>query len=91
VANENTYTMHQPFVALAAGAAAAGAPALQLPAPGSAERSVRCRRCGPRLRNSLPFFGNDWIKSGGIGEFTGGGINGCGRLPRRAGAPKTTR
>jgi hypothetical protein len=29
-----------------------------------------------RLRNSFPFFGNDWIRSGGIGEFTGGGVNG---------------
>jgi predicted amidohydrolase YtcJ len=29
-----------------------------------------------RLKNSLPFFGNDWIRSGGIGEFTGGGVNG---------------
>jgi predicted amidohydrolase YtcJ len=31
---------------------------------------------GPRLRNSFPFFGNDWLKTGGIGEFTGGGVEG---------------
>jgi predicted amidohydrolase YtcJ len=29
-----------------------------------------------RLRNSFPFFGNEWLKSGGIGEFTGGGVQG---------------
>jgi hypothetical protein len=29
-----------------------------------------------RLRNSFPFFGNDWLRTGGIGEFTGGGIDG---------------
>ena len=31
---------------------------------------------GPRLRNSFPFFGDEWIKTGGIGEFTGGGVEG---------------
>src|SRR5437762_981380 len=29
-----------------------------------------------RLKNSFPFFGDEWIKTGGIGEFTGGGIEG---------------
>ena len=29
-----------------------------------------------RLRNSFPFFGNDWMRTGGIGEFTGGGVAG---------------
>ena len=32
---------------------------------------------GPRLRNSFPFFGDEWIKTGGIGEFTGGGLEGA--------------
>ena len=41
-----------------------------------------------RLRNSFPFFGNDWLRTGGIGEFTGGGIDGpagdrASRLARR--------
>jgi hypothetical protein len=31
---------------------------------------------GPRLRNAFPFFGDEWIKTGGIGEFTGGGVEG---------------
>ena len=30
----------------------------------------------PRLKNSFPFFGDEWIKTGGIGEFTGGGVEG---------------
>jgi predicted amidohydrolase YtcJ len=29
-----------------------------------------------RLRNSFPFFGDDWMRTGGIGEFTGGGVDG---------------
>ena len=75
VANENTYTMHQPFVALAA--------EQRLPARlrfnylhQDPPTDPSLPTLGPRLRNSLPFFGNDWIRSGGIGEFTGGGING---------------
>ena len=27
----------------------------------------------PRLRNSFQFFGDDWLRTPGIGEFTGGG------------------
>jgi hypothetical protein len=27
-----------------------------------------------RLRNSLPFFGDEWVKTGGIGEITGGKV-----------------
>ena len=29
-----------------------------------------------RLKYSFPFFGDEWIKTGGIGEFTGGGVEG---------------
>jgi predicted amidohydrolase YtcJ len=29
-----------------------------------------------RLKNSFPFFGDDWLRTGGIGEFTGGGVDG---------------
>jgi predicted amidohydrolase YtcJ len=75
VANENTYTMHQPFLALAA--------EQRLPARlrfnylhQDPPNDPSLPTLGPRLRNSLPFFGNDWIRSGGIGEFTGGGVNG---------------
>jgi hypothetical protein len=30
----------------------------------------------PRLRNAFPFFGDDWMRTAGIGEFTGGGMEG---------------
>ena len=36
----------------------------------------RCPRSRNASRNSFPFFGDEWIKTGGIGEFTGGGIEG---------------
>ena len=75
VANENTYTMHNPFVALAA--------EKRMPARlrfnylhQDPPNDPTLPTLSQRLKNSLPFFGNDWIKSGGIGEFTGGGING---------------
>ena len=35
-----------------------------------------------RLRNSFPFFGNEWLKTGGIGEFTGGGVEGLRAIAR---------
>ena len=75
VANENTYTMHNPFLALAAQG--------RLPARlrfnylhQDPPNDPTLPTLSPRLRNSFPFFGNDWIRSGGIGEFTGGGVNG---------------
>ncbi len=75
VANENTYTMHNPFLALAA--------EQRLPARlrfnylhQDPPNDPALPTLSQRLRNSFPFFGNDWIRSGGIGEFTGGGING---------------
>jgi hypothetical protein len=75
VASENTYTMHNPFLALAA--------EKRLPARlrfnylhQDPPTDPTLPTLSQRLRNSLPFFGNDWIRSGGIGEFTGGGING---------------
>jgi predicted amidohydrolase YtcJ len=35
-----------------------------------------------RLRNSFPFFGDEWLKTGGIGEFTGGGVEGLRAIAR---------
>ena len=35
-----------------------------------------------RLRNSFPFFGDEWIRTGGIAEFTGGGIEGLRAIAR---------
>ena len=75
IASENIYTMHQPFLALAA--------EQRLPARlrfnhlhQDPPTDPSLPTLGPRLRNALPFFGNDWIRSGGIGEFTGGGVAG---------------
>jgi predicted amidohydrolase YtcJ len=75
VANENTYTMHNPFLALDA--------EKRLPArlrfnylQQDPPNDPTLPTLSQRLKNSFPFFGNDWIRSGGIGEFTGGGVNG---------------
>jgi predicted amidohydrolase YtcJ len=75
VANENTYTMHNSFLALDA--------EKRLPARlrfnylhQDPANDPTLPTLSPRLKNSFPFFGNDWIRSGGIGEFTGGGVNG---------------
>src|SRR5207244_11609557 len=35
-----------------------------------------------RLKNSFPFFGDDWLRTGGIGEFTGGGLEGLRAIAR---------
>ena len=75
VANENTYTMHNSFLALEA--------EQRLPARlrfnylhQDPPNDPTLPTLSQRLRNSFPFFGNDWMRSGGIGEFTGGGVNG---------------
>jgi len=75
IATENTYTMHFPFLALDR--------EKRMPArlridflhqdPAS---DANLTTLAPRLRHSFPFFGNDWLRTGGIGEFTGGGLNG---------------
>ena len=45
----------------------------------------------PRLRNSFPLFGNDWLRTGGIGEFTGGGVEGLRAIAEPGGAARITR
>lgn len=90
VANENIYTMHEPFLALhregalparlridflhqdPSTALGAGSPTAAPPLP----------TLGPRLRNAFPFFGDEWLKTGGIGEFTGGGVDGLRAIAR---------
>jgi predicted amidohydrolase YtcJ len=72
---ENKYTMHAPFLAL----------------NGAEKLPVRLRvdflledtdpslpELTARLKNSFPFFGNDMMRTGAIGEFTGGGFQGMG-------------
>lgn len=82
LASENTYTMHNPFLALhREGRMPArlrieflhqDAPAANPPLPTLSQR----------LRNSFPFFGDEWIRTGGISEFTGGGIEGLRAIAR---------
>jgi predicted amidohydrolase YtcJ len=81
IANENTYTMHNPFLALDREEA--------LPARlridflhQDAATDTALTTLAPRLRNSFPFFGNDWMRTGGIGEFTGGGLEGLKAIAR---------
>jgi predicted amidohydrolase YtcJ len=81
VASENTYTMHDPFLALHRDR--------KLPArmridflhqdPPTANPPPTLSQ---RLRNSFPFFGDEWMKTGGIGEFTGGGLEGLRAIAR---------
>jgi len=75
IANENTYTMHFPLLALNR---EKNLPARmridflhQDPASDTALTTL-----APRLRNSFPYFGDDWLRTRGIGEFTGGGVPG---------------
>ena len=81
IASENVYTMHFPFLALNR--------ANDMPArlridflhqdPSS---DPTLPTLAPRLRNSFPFFGNDWLRTAGIGEFTGGGLEGLKAIGR---------
>jgi predicted amidohydrolase YtcJ len=75
IASENTYTMHFPFLSLDR--------EKRMPARlridflhQDASTDAALTTLAPRLRHSFPFFGNDWLRTGGIGEFTGGGLNG---------------
>jgi predicted amidohydrolase YtcJ len=75
IANENTYTMHNPFLALNR---EGRLPAVTsgLPPSGCAERESPAAHALAAAAKLLSFFGNEWLKTGGIGEFTGGGVEG---------------
>jgi predicted amidohydrolase YtcJ len=75
IASENVYTMHFPFLALQR---ERNMPARlridflhQDPAT-----DTNLTTLAPRLRNSFTLFGDDWLRTGAIGEFTGGGLAG---------------
>jgi hypothetical protein len=76
VANENTYTMHEPFLALHAEGRMPARLRVDFLHQDSPTATPALPTLGPRLRNAFPFFGDTWMKTGGIGEFTGGGIDG---------------
>jgi len=81
IANENTYTMHNPFLELDRGD---GLPArLRIDfLHQDAATDTALTTLAPRLRNSFQFFGNDWLRTGSIGEFTGGGLEGLKAIAR---------
>jgi predicted amidohydrolase YtcJ len=75
IASENVYTMHFPFIELQR--------ERNLPARLRIDflhqdpaADVALTTLAPRLRNSFQRFGDDWLRTGGIGEFTGGGLSG---------------
>ena len=82
VANENTYTMHDPFMALNRENRMPARLRIDFLHQDPPNANPPLPTLGPRLRNSFPFFGNDWLKTGGIGEFTGGGVEGLRAIAR---------
>ena len=75
IANENTYTMHFPFIALQRERKMPARLRMDFLHQDPAA-DVNLTTLAPRLRNSFQFFGDDWLRTAGIGEFTGGGVNG---------------
>jgi hypothetical protein len=70
IASENTYTMHFPFLALNR---EKNMPArLRIDFLHRDPPSDPTLTLAERLRNSFPYFGDDWLRTRGIGEFTGG-------------------
>jgi predicted amidohydrolase YtcJ len=76
IANENTYTMHEPFLALNREGKLPARLRIDFLHQDNPNSNPPLPTLSQRLRNSFPFFGNDWLKTGGIGEFTGGGVEG---------------
>jgi hypothetical protein len=76
VASENTYTMHNPFLALHREGPMPARLRIDFLHQDPPTANPPLPTLGPRLRNAFPFFGDEWIKTGGIGEFTGGGVEG---------------
>ena len=82
VANENTYTMHEPFLALHREGPMPARLRIDFLHQDPPNANPPLATLGPRLRNAFPFFGDEWIKTGGIGEFTGGGLDGLRAIAR---------
>lgn len=81
IANENTYTMHEPFLALDREGKLPARLRLNFLHQDPANDPT-LPTLAPRLRNSFPFYGNDMLRTGGIGEFTGGGLDGLRAIAR---------
>ena len=76
IANENTYTMHFPFMELQRERKLPARLRIDFLHQDSATAEPPLPTLAPRLRNSFQFFGDDWMRTQGIGEFTGGGVPG---------------
>jgi predicted amidohydrolase YtcJ len=82
IASENVYTMHNPFLALHRDGSMPARLRIEFLHQDSPTANPPLPTLLPRLRNSFPFFGDEWIKTGGIGEFTGGGVDGLRAIAR---------
>jgi predicted amidohydrolase YtcJ len=76
VANENTFTMHNPFLALHHDGTMPTRLRIDFLHQDSPTANPPLPTLSQRLKYSFPFFGDEWMKTGGIGEFTGGGVDG---------------
>ena len=76
VASENTYTMHEPFLALHREGKLPARLRIEFLHQDAPTANPPLPTLGPRLRNAFAQFGDEWVKTGGIGEFTGGGVDG---------------
>ncbi len=82
LANENTYTMHDPFLALWRDSKLPARLRIDFLHQDPPNANPPIPTLSQRLRNSFPFFGDEWVKTGGIGEFTGGGVEGLRAIAR---------
>lgn len=76
LANENTFTMHNPFLALHQDGAMPARLRIDFLHQDPPDADPPLPTLSQRLKNSFPYFGDDWLRTGGIGEFTGGGVAG---------------
>src|SRR5262245_62254172 len=82
IASENTYTMHAPFHALHRERRMPARLRIDFLHQDSPTANPPLPTLSERLRNSFPRFGDEWLKTGGIGEFTGGGLDGLRAIAR---------
>ena len=82
IASENTFTMHNPFLALQREGRLPARLRFDFLHQDSPTANPPLPTLSQRLKYSFPFFGDEWIKTGGIGEFTGGGIDGLRAIAR---------
>jgi len=82
IASENTYTMHFPFMELQRERKMPARLRIDFLHQDSATATPPLPTLAPRLRNSFQFFGDDWMRTAGIGEFTGGGLEGLKAIGR---------